>query len=245
MKTFHKNMLKFFKERFFKPAVLEDPKRDIVIGKNPYLQSKALWNDLYGDTVNALTHSRRLNILLGGLLLLCVIGLIISAGRTKIRTVPFIVHGDEVITLTDSSQSAGLTEKLAPYFAGQFIRSSRSVSTDTAVNAGEKIAAYSFVSGAAAEILKNFYLKNNADIISQHFVKNIDVTSVLSLSPHTFSIRWRENFRNAQSGELIKSQNYIAQLTYSYKKPSQNETVLKNNPMGFYITELSWAPDQN
>ena len=112
-----------------------------------------------------------------------------------------------------------------------------SVSVDGEVNANNRILASSFVTDAATHVLKEFYEKINPDVIARDYVKNIIITSVLENSALS-GIRWREDSRAVRSGEIVQSNKYIAEITYQYQTPSENEIILRNNPLGLAITHL-------
>lgn len=214
--------------------------------KNPYLQSKALWNDMYGSLQIKLQNSYRVILILSFIIIFAFISLAVVAGEAKVKAIPFIIHGNEIVSSNSLMQVSN--EKLKPqlslFFAKEFMRNARTVSVDSVVNSRNKISALSFASGDALTVLKEYFEKNNANIIAKESVKNIHITSVLRQSSHTIDIRWQENWRSVRSGQLTQTKNYIAQLTYQYKTPSQNEIILKNNPFGFYISYLSWSDDK-
>ena len=237
---------KFEKKRAHRKSITKQRQFEKSLANNPYLQSRALWNDMYGSIQTKLENSYRVIFVLSLVILTTVIGLVIIAGETKIKPMPFIVHGNEVLTVanTNTAEFQSLKPVLATYFIKQFIRSARTVSVDGQANANNKIAALSLVTGEATQVLKEFYEKNNPNLLAQQWVKNIIITSVLPKSTHTLDVRWQEDWRNVHSGELIQSQHYIAQLNYHYQTPSQNEIILRHNPLGLAITHLAWSLDQ-
>lgn len=230
------------RQEFLRKAQNETRKE---ISKNPYLQSKALWNDMYGDVQTKLENSYRIILILSAVVMIAIFGFIIIANQVKVKALPFVIHGDEVVTLNlnDAPNPNTLQTQLASYFVKQFIRDARSVSVDAQINRQQEIAAYSFVGGAATQTLSDFYEKNNPSEIANNHVKSIHVTSVLRASAHTFDVRWNEEMRKVDTGEIVKTQHFIAQITYQYQKSSTDAAVLRTNPMGFQITQLSWSED--
>jgi len=218
-----------------------------AVANNPYLQSRALWNDMYGSIQIKLENSYRIIFILSLVILAAIMGLVIIGTQTKIKPMPFIVHGDEILTVSNarSAEFDALKPELAGYFVKNFIRNARSVSVDGVVNANNRVFALSFVTDAATHVLKEFYEKNNPDAIAQDHVKNITITSVLQNSARTINIRWREDIRAVHSGDIVQSNHFIAQVTYQYQTPSENEIILRNNPLGLVITHLAWSLDQN
>jgi type IV secretion system protein VirB5 len=192
-----------------------------------------------------LENSYRIIFILSAVIAIAIVGFIIIANQVKVKALPFVIHGDEVVTLNldDAPNSNTLQTQLASYFVKQFVRNARSVSVDAQINRAQEIAAYSFVSGAATQTLSDFYEKNNPNEIASNHVKSVHVTSVLRASAHTFDIRWDEELRKVDTGEVVQTQHFIAQITYQYQKPSADAVVLRSNPMGFQITQLTWSED--
>lgn len=215
-------------------------------GKNPYLQSKLLWNDVYGGLQIKLENSYRIIFALSIVIVIAIIGFVIVSGETKIKPIPFVIHGNDIITLNNQDKTSfdSVKPKLSLMLARNFIRHVRSVSTDSTVNDNNRISTLSFVTGAASKTIKSFYEKNNANQLATHVIRHVKITSILRASNHTLNVRWRENTRSSRTGDLIKSEPYIAQITYQFSKPSQNPIILQHNPLGFEITQLSWSADQ-
>ncbi len=234
------------KRSVHRKAITNQRQFEKSLANNPYLQSRALWNDLYGSIQTKLENSYRIIFILSLVILSAIIGLVVIASETKIKPMPFIVHGNEVLTVANANTAEfqSLKPTLAAYFIKQFIRNARAISSDGEANANNKIAALSFTTGEATQVLKEFYEENNPNTIAQQQVKNITITSVLPKSAHTVDIRWREDSRNVHSGERVQTQNYIAHLNYHYQTPPQNEIILRHNPLGLAITHLAWSIEQ-
>lgn len=212
--------------------------------ENPYLQSKRLWNDLYGDVQTRLENAYRIIFILATVIAVSILGFIVVASEVKVKALPFIIHGDEVLTVNPENSPAQFpASQLAGYFSKNFIRNARSITTDAQVNRNQEISAYSFVSGEASQVLKDFYQKNNPADLALHQVKSVQITSLLRTSKNSFALRWEEETRKADTGDLVQTQHFIAQIHYQYLKPSEDALVLRSNPMGFQITELSWSED--
>ena len=119
------------------------------------------------------------------------------------------------------------------------------MSADGIVNTNHRIAAYSLVTDAATTVLKDYYQNHNPNTIAQTSVVTTKITSVLRESAHTLTIRWREQTRNVHSGELTSQAHFIGKINYEYDKPSENAVILKHNPLGLAIQNLSWSVDDN
>lgn len=215
--------------------------------KNSYLESRALWNDVYGGLQTKLENSYRIIFCLSIVIAIAIVGFVIVAGETKIKPMPFVLHGNDIITLSEQNDAAfdSIKPQLSLILAKDFIRHTRMVSSDNAVNAHNHIAALSVVRGSAAEVLKNYFQTHDVNQLSQTTTKNIVINSVLAESNKSLEIRWSEETRNAQSGDVISTAQYIADVTYAFQAPSSNPAILKNNPLRFVVTNLSWSQDQS
>lgn len=216
-----------------------------LLETNPYLQSKALWNDLYGDVYERYKFGQLLNAGLVVSLLILIIGFVSTQHNARVKPLPFILHGNEILTAdqTNFEELEHLKPKLAKHFAEEFIQNARSVSSDLMINTDHQIAAFSMTKGNAIVVLKDFYKKNDPQLICEKVIKSVHFNYILRKSKYTFNIHWHEDFRDPETGNLLKSQNYFAELSYQYQNPSSNEPQLRHNPLGFYVTELSWSPE--
>ena len=214
--------------------------------KNSYLESRALWNDVYGSIQTKLENSYRIIFYLCIAIIIAIIGLVIVASESKIKPMPFVLHGDDIISLNaqNSASFSSMKPTLSLILAKDFIRHVRSHSSDQTVDANNHVAALSSVTGSASKTLQDYFLLESANAANAQTTKNISVTSVLRESKNAFEIRWKEEARNAQSGDVINTAQYIADITYTFNAPSSNPIILQNNPLGFVITHLSWSQDQ-
>lgn len=73
--------------------------------------------------------------------------------------------------------------------------------------------------------------------ITQNLVE-IKITSILQRTISSFDIRWQELIRDID-GNLINIDHLLATVSYQYTSPSQDQLILKHNPLGFYITQFS------
>lgn len=215
--------------------------------KNTYLESRTLWNDVYGSLQTKLENNYRIIFCLSIVITLAMIGFVIVACNPKIKPMPFVLHGNDIITLSDQNAAAfsTLKPKLSLILAQDFIRHARMISSDNTVNANNHIAALSVAQGAAAEVLKNYFQTHDVDQLSQTTTNNVQINSVLAESNHTLEIRWTQESRNVQSGDVIHTAQYISDITYTFDAFSSNPIILNNNPLGFVITNLSWSKDQS
>lgn len=243
-------MLTYFKHFFLKKnqhkksnATEEEHNALLNIKDNPYLQSRVLWNDVYGETQKALHVSRGFNAFLVIGIIISIAGMVYLANQRAIKPYPFIIHGEHVLTSTEESQAAveHLKPQLANVLAKGFIRNVRAVSTDSYVNRERQMAALAVLNQEALGVVEQFYQTHQANTLAKTKINNVKITSVLQSSPQTLVIRWQETWRHVKTGEVLAREQYIGEMVYQFDTPSTHELVLKHNPLGFYITHLTWS----
>lgn len=207
---------------------------------NPYLQSKALWNDLYGSVEERLKVAYRLIVIMAISLGVCSIGLMVLASHSPIQPYVTVVHGNELVSLTRFDQPGLDTfkPKLATLLVRDFIQKARGVSLDQKINQQHFIDALSMTSGPATPVLKIFH----ATLLPNVLIET-EITSLIVESQHGMHVRWQEVKRDAKSGEIVATEQYSAELTFQFGVASENSRIAEHNPLGFYITSLAWSQD--
>lgn len=221
-----------------------DSKKAKGIEDNPYLQSRALWNDLYGSEQEKHRKSRRLNFVLTGLLALAILGNIYVASESKF--IPYVVevqNGQIIYTgVAEHSNFATMKSALAGYFIQEFVKSSRSVSVDGYIEKSLQKKAFALTSGAATTELAELFKKNDPyTIVKKRTISiQINYVNLLPDSP-AFQVGWTEISRDSRTGNTLFKKHFVGQFDFAWKSPSQSEVILENNPFGFYVTNISWT----
>lgn len=71
---------------------------------------------------------------------------------------------------------------------------------------------------------------------------SVNVTSVVRASDTSFLVKWTE--QSYQQGSLASTENWTAILTTTIQPPKTADT-LRKNPLGLYVTGISWSQDFN
>jgi len=213
------------------------------IDNNPYLQSRALWLDIYGGAEKRYQKSRRLNVYLLGVLGLCILGVIYIGAQSKF--IPYIVQlkdGQVMYSgVAHDSSYEKARPKLAAYFIQGFIKSARSVSVDGYIEKNYQQKSYALTQGPGTTQLDDFYKSHDPyEIVKKHTI-SIDINYINRLPGHVFRVGWTEKLRDSQTGSLVSQRRYIGEFDFKWDKPSQSQFILKHNPLGFYITNISWT----
>ncbi len=214
---------------------------DLNVSHNPYLQSRALWNDMYGSIQNKLQNAYRIIFIFAVVVVILALGLVMISGRSQIKPYLAVLKGNEILTVNEftSPDFKPLQTKLAVILAEQFLVNSRALSSDSDVNQTNRIKALSVVSNEATRILKDYF---NAEV-SSNVTRQVLIHTVLIKASNTLDLRWQEVLRDKQSGELLSQQDYSAQISFIFDGDHLSEQQRVFNPLGFYITHLAWAKD--
>lgn len=206
---------------------------------NPYLQSKLLWNDMYGSVQRKLENSYRIIFILAICLIFLTSALIYLSLSTHIQPFVVMLRGNELVTVNElkSDEFKTLQPKIALNLASKFIHDVRANSQDSQVNKLNQVRTYAFVSGQAATFLDEYYKNKRRSLIS------IEIHTLMIKENGTIDIRWIEKTRYSNSGKLRSVRHYSAEIHYQFTQPSRDPVISQHNPLGFYITHIAWAKD--
>jgi len=235
------NMLSKFKKRSL------EKESSLSVADNPYLQSRALWDDIYGSLQDKLENAYRIIFILASVIAIAIVALVIMATHNRIQPYLAVLHGDEVLTVHDmqSSDFNTLKVKLATVIAKEFIQTTRSVSLDDDVNRRHRIQAFSFVAGPAMQTLKRYYEKEDAKSQTNRPLTHAVIQTVLIKSSHSLLLRWQELQLDRHTGDILARDYYTAELTYAFQPKKPNAIIASHNPLGFTISDFAWAKELN
>lgn len=213
------------------------------INNNPYLQSRALWLDIYGNAEDRYEKSRKLNFRLLLLVGLCILGIIYIGIQSKY--IPYVVqvqNGQVIYTgAASSSNFDTMKPALSKFFIQDFVKSARAVSVDGYIEKSNQKKAYALTQGAATTELDNFFKTRDPYTVVDKRTISISVNYVNQLPNHAFQVGWTEISRDSQSGQMLYQKQFVGEFDFTWNTPSQNEFILQNNPFGFYVTNISWT----
>ncbi len=210
---------------------------------NPYLQSRALWLDIYGNAEDRYKQSRKLNFRLLILVGLCILGIIYIGSQSKY--IPYVVQvqNGQVIYTSAASSSNFDTMKpaLAKFFIQDFVKSARSVSVDGTIEKNNQKKAYALTIGAATTELNTFFKARDPYGVVKKRTISVNVNYVNQLPNQAFQVGWTEMSRDSESGQMLYQKSFVGEFDFKWDEPSQSEFILQNNPFGFYVTNISWT----
>ena len=222
--------------------------KDLNIDSLPFLQSKKLYDDLYGNSEQRYKKSVLINIVLSAALIISIGGLINLGGQVK--HIPYLVTTDGKTAVGQGSiehQEISSQQKgsLGKYFLTQFIKNIREVSVDGEVEEDKIKASYSLARGAALTKAVAYVKKVNPyEIATKNTINITNIHHILKISSSTYKARWTESINDSQTGFEKSKRTMVGEFNINWGAPSNNEKVLKTNPLGFYIVNYSWIEER-
>jgi len=212
-------------------------------GETLYLEGRRIWNERYGEYLGAANAWRKIATLCAATTVLSIGGNIYQASRSHL--VPYVIEVGQLgmpVNAGFPSETHTSDMRIMKALIGSFISDIRSVIADASA---EKIAinrAFHFIrekDPAHAMVVE--FLTNNA---SNPFKRaetttiSVQVNSILRITEQTWQVEWMETERTRQG--LESGQIPMKAMLSVTSAPTTDESVLKHNPIGLFITEISW-----
>ena len=218
---------------------------------NPYLEARREWDERYADLV---LGKRNWQITAGGLLAL---SLILASGivwlTTRSRYIPYVVEVDKLgyaLTvpqpLTPSAVS-DVTARMQRYEVAAFIHNARAVSSDPQVEQQMLNALLAHARGAADRFLNDYYHSDNFEHNpfkrAERKTVTVQIDSILKLPSRSYQLRWTEVPHDLNGVVIGVPTHWEAELQTQVIPPT-NEDAIISNPLGFFVTQISWTKQQ-
>ncbi len=218
---------------------------------NPYLEARREWDERYADLV---LGKRNWQITAGGLLAL---SLILASGivwiSTRSRYVPYVVEVDKLgyaLTVPERLTAASVpdvTTRIERYELAAFVRNARAVSSDPQVEQQMLNSLLAHARGAADRFLDSYYhsgnFAHNPFKLAEKLTISVQIDSILSVSSQSYQVRWTEA-QHDLNGVLIGAPTHWEALLQTQVIPPGNEDAIISNPLGLYVTQISWTEQQ-
>jgi type IV secretion system protein TrbF len=218
---------------------------------NLYVEARREWDERYADLV---LGKRNWQIAAGGLL---VLSLILASGMvwliSRSRYIPYVVEVDKLgyaLTIPQPLTSASVpdvTARMQRYEVAAFIRNARSVSSDPQVEHQMLNSLLAHARGAADRFLDAYYhsdgFTHNPFKLAEKQTVSIEIESILQLSPSSYQVRWSEQQRDL-NGVVVGVPTYWEAVLQTQIVPPNSDDAIISNPLGFYVTQISWTEQQ-
>jgi type IV secretory pathway TrbF-like protein len=233
---------------------LSDEKIDEVLSetldKDDVVAGRAIYDEIYGRTQQQISRLWKSLFVLGVALIIAITWLGILGNSTKVDLV--VVHENGNNQIISVNRASSLDHRLAypefiTYFLERFVKNARTVSVDGILQSHMMINAMSFTQGQATKALSDFYQERDPEELLKTKFIEVKITRVIPNvggSDKTTQINWTETIRNNATNEILSVRKFAGQFTFRLTlEPPKIERIMIYNPMGFYITHISWAAD--
>lgn len=209
---------------------------------NPYLAARREWDERYGDLITRAKNWRLAAFLALGIAVIETGGLIALSLRSKV--VPFVVAVDNfgrVVASGTADQVSAADDRLKRAALVQWVSDLRTVTSDGVAQRKGIDRVYSMVGrGTPAQVQVSEYYRNDPPYKrAQTQMVSVDVKAVYSSSDKTWELEWVEVARGI-TGDVQSEQRWKGSFTLAVNPPS-DERLARMNPLGLYITNLSWS----
>ncbi|MES9966148.1 MAG: VirB8/TrbF family protein, partial [Sedimenticola sp.] len=202
------------------------------------------WNERYGDYISQAATWRMIAIITALVSLMAVGGALYLASQSKF--IPYIVEVDRqghTTAIGPAVKASKADERVIMAMLAEFISNWRSVTMDVEIQKRQVFDVYAHISSAdpAYTTLNEYFKSADPFQRARTEVVSVEVTSLLRLSESAWEVEWTERMRDRNGHMLKKSRHFKGALKTLLTKSSEDRHRLQVNPIGLYITELSWA----
>jgi type IV secretion system protein VirB5 len=216
--------------------------------KNPYLAARHEFESVFSNAARRARNWQLVAFITLGLLTLRIIqdGYVTATARI----VPYIVEVDQFGRAQRFGPAAPLKatdRRIVIAQLAQFIRNIRTVVPDAAAQADVMRSAYAYVDRGAGVYLNSYFSDPEHDprVLGTHLTRRVEVTSVLPLpNSNTWKVQWTETETPRQDANATSSVPRVTSweaLLTTRVVPPKDTALLDLNPLGLYVTALSWT----
>ncbi|WP_298325398.1 conjugal transfer protein TrbF [Asticcacaulis sp.] len=209
--------------------------------ETPYQKAAQIWDARIG-TSQAQAANWRLMALGASMVSLCLAGGMIWLASQS-RVTPYVIEVDGqggVRAVAPAVETYEPSDAQVSWFLARFITNVRSLSIDPVLVRQNWLDAYAFATDRAAQALNAQAQANDPFAGIGERSVTVSILSVVRASPKAFQIKWRE--QTYLRGMPEKTTHWTAILSVQHSLP-RREDVLRKNPLGLYVTDLSWSQD--
>jgi type IV secretion system protein TrbF len=212
-------------------------------GLSPYVAAQLKWDERYGDWI---IRAKNWRIAAGMFAVIAIINGIgwygADARATHVR--PYIAVLDKQGRQVASGFADGApvaTDQLTRISLGEWLGYLRMVSTDPQVqiDAWNHVKARLSDRSAADVFVREFYRTNPPGNRAERGTVSVQVRDVVPVSDHTYQADWTETTRDL-SGSVKLTEEWRGFLGIGVDPP-KDEAAARANPLGVYVTNLSWT----
>ena len=182
------------------------------------------------------------------LLALAVAGLVTLSVQS--RVVPYVVEVDgagRATAIAPADAVPAVADRVVTAAVARFVSNIRTAYADPVAQRDAVYRAYAYVVGDAGTYLEAYFSDpaNDPRERGQGYRRDVEVTNVLPVpggpegGPKTYRVQWNEREDSPREG--VRERSWEGYLSVTVSPPTSTE-ALERNPLGVYVTDLSWSP---
>jgi type IV secretory pathway TrbF-like protein len=212
----------------------------------PYLEARRSWDERYGIHLSGTRNWRRAFVACALALLVSLVGNVIQIARQKFTV--WVVATDNVGRIVASGpgeHKPAIDDRMKRAALNSWIIALRGVTSDEVVARRNVLEVFQMVAAGspAAAVLAGYYDPKKGGTTPFERAKeqtiDVQVDSIVSASDRTYEMRWTEVVRDL-GGEVRGSAHWVAAVTVE-QNPPKDEAQARVNPLGLYVTRISWS----
>jgi type IV secretion system protein TrbF len=209
---------------------------------SPYLAARREWDERYGSLISRARNWRIAAVLALAVALVATCGLI--ALSTKAKVIPYVVAIDNlgrVLAAGPADQASRADDRLKRAALFQWVSDLRAVTSDGIAQRKAIDRVYSMIAnGSPAQVeIGDFYRNGPPFDRAQKETIEVDVKAVFPVSDRTYQVEWTEIIRGL-SGQAESQDAWKGSVTIAISPPN-DERLIRINPLGIYVTNVSWS----
>ena len=209
---------------------------------SPYLVARREWDERYGGLIKRAQQWRTIAIL--ALLVALAEAIVIIGVATRPRIAPYVVAVDflgRVAAAGAADRNSPVDERMKQAAITQWVQDMRGVTSDGLAERAAIDHIYAMIGSqsAAQTIVTDYFRANQPFERGSRETVQVEVNAILPNSPHSYEVDWTETQRSLD-GKPISSDKWKGIFTVAIN-PSTDEAVLRVNPFGIYIMDISWS----
>lgn len=215
---------------------------------NPFLSTRRTWNDYLAAQVASRKLWQTMTCLSLLIALVAVFGCVYNC--TKSKYIPYVIEVDKLGHVAPTSGPLEIStfdnQRVIQATLADFIEQARTVTPDVSIQRKLIYKLYDKMNPSDPATTKmNDFLNGDPDKNpykrAETEMVNVEITSVLAQSEHTYQVEWDESTRS-RNGALKSKAHWKALITvYIVDSRDFTEEMIRKNPAGIFIENFSWT----
>lgn len=215
---------------------------------NPFLSTRRTWNDYLAAQVASRKLWQTMTCLSLLIALVAVFGCVYNC--TKSKYIPYVIEVDKLGHVAPTSGPLEIStfdnQRVIQATLADFIEQARTVTPDVSIQIKLIFKLYDKMNPSDPATMKmNDFLNGDPDKNpykrAETEMVNVEITSVLAQSEHTYQVEWDESTRS-RNGALKSKAHWKALITvYIVDSRDFTEEMIRKNPAGIFIENFSWT----